>query len=347
MIFFDKIKLAGPQAPPPGISPGTPEAEFFETQIKALGDQKVLERFSFTMKPDEKLVGAIGISLLEEHMKIVPPDPTRTIDEVLNACPMKISESEAKLIRSQELLGRPWESYAKDRGSGMGILYKKMFAQFYAMELGFKAAFAIQNGWCLLTDAREHAEAILDLKVKVGGDDKNTDEATRADQELNAKANEILHRLLVGHLPVLLTKSYEDILWLREKLGDYLDPFRISMRALATKIKSTPWEAEFEREVVNEIASSVEPKIEELKRKLDRPGADILKRLLADSKSYITTGATLAISLAAGAPIEVSGPLSIAASVASASIDSAHERKEAMRSCEVAFLLAAEKALKS
>ncbi len=86
----------------------------------------------------------------------------------------------------------------------------------------------------------------------------------------NHKATYLAKEIMSEHLsslPGFETKSFEDILELKERLKDDLDAFKKEMASLVWDIKSNPWDDGFEGEIAKTIDTKVNKNILELEKR--------------------------------------------------------------------------------
>lgn len=156
--------------------------------------------------------------------------------------------------------------------------------------------------------------------------------------ELGFKESFLALEILKTHLPRLAFSHIDDVLEARTKMADELQGFRTEVAALSTEIKSNPFDKDFPREVESIIAGKVNPTINALRRKLETASDKLLIKLakqLKSPKSYVP----LLASTLANVPAVYMIAVSCGLVTAEAALETYFERREAMNSTGLSFLL--------
>lgn len=94
-------------------------------------------------------------------------------------------------------------------------------------------------------------------------------------------------------VPHLVAKSYEDVLALREKLKDHIEPFKIEMRRLYAQLPTDMAMSKAISEIHRITARDVAPKMFELERYLRGSDQNILRHLISKPTAIATAATAL------------------------------------------------------
>lgn len=102
------------------------------------------------------------------------------------------------------------------------------------------------------------------------------------------RLNLLTHRVVSEFVPNVGDTSVHDVLELRYKLRDDLQPFRAAMGRLSGKVRSEPWTADIKKEVDRLVETEVRPNLINLKRSLQTPRLAFAKKTFDNLKNAPT-----------------------------------------------------------
>ena len=124
-----------------------------------------------------------------------------------------------------------------------------------------------------------------------------------------AAAAQIAHQILERHLPRVDELPMDELLALRSKRKDELDSLRIAIRQLATEVDVTAPPDSIALQVEDLVASRVDPAVDDVRRAVETSRLEIFKRLGRSAGSISGATFTVAVAVAAGAPLNTSAAI--------------------------------------
>lgn len=143
-------------------------------------------------------------------------------------------------------------------------------------------------------------------------------------------------------MPFLAVKDFQDILYIREKLKDFLEPFRVEICKLLADIPDDIADDRLLIEIQRVVERDIQPQISELSRYLASP-QDTLKKHLVSSFSAMTTATvTIMGAVLTHANLDTLGIAMPFIHLLASSVTAKHEISERKRSNPFTFAVLAE-----
>jgi hypothetical protein len=161
-------------------------------------------------------------------------------------------------------------------------------------------------------------------------------------RDLHAEAMPSAARLIQLTLPTVMARNAEDVMEIRDRLRDYLEPFRVEIARITANLPEVESDEELAREVQRAIDRDVRPKVEELRRYLRSPSATLRRQLVADSGSLALSGVAMLGALMSGAPTALTLAAAPFTHLLASALRARQERLEKMANSPFTFALLAE-----
>jgi len=142
-------------------------------------------------------------------------------------------------------------------------------------------------------------------------------------------------------LPNLIVRDLSEVLEVRSKLKDFLEPFRIEMNRVLASLPTDLSVDKMQLELQKAIDRDVAPKIHELERYMNAPGQTVTKHLISGSTGISTAAATLIGSATVGFELSSLAACAPFLHLLTAAMKAKFERHERLRDNPYTFALLA------
>jgi hypothetical protein len=192
------------------------------------------------------------------------------------------------------------------------------------------AALSTQVQAGLLTNSEVHERWML-AAVEILGSEMTAGLPPQRDISLAKSA-------ISAHVPILEGLCAEEVLNIRRHLASEYLAFRTEVRRLSDRITAEPWSKDFALEIESLVRSEIDPRIDELRRALERSG-NLFNHLAGDLADMLRLGVPFAGSLLAGAAVEQAGAIGLITGVVGAAMRTRLDTRSAKSSNVMSYVL--------
>jgi hypothetical protein len=176
------------------------------------------------------------------------------------------------------------------------------------------------------------------LRMKLSQSLRSLPETMLARMGLKERGDYLAQVVLREELPDFDLKSFDDVLELRESLGDELEAFRTEMYRFAAQMSAAATLSDVQNEAEQILYESIRPALRDLRAKLSMSRNKFLHRVVKDVKSMKPTIPIIG-SLFVGLPLWMGVALSAGVVALDAFLDTYFEMRETKEMNGLSFLL--------